>query len=74
MPRLPALYKQKKKWRLASQADSQNYFEEETGREHTWRRTYASLNELSDKVIEVMEDQTRRGQIIKLAEADAKSQ
>ena len=67
MPRLPALYKQKKKWRLASQADPQNYLEEEeTGREHTWRRNSASLHEPSDMVIGAMEDQTRRGQIIKL--------
>ena len=75
MPRLPALYKRKKKWRLASQADPRNYLEdEETGSEHTWRRNYASLDELSDKVIDVLEDQTRRDQIIKLTETDAKSQ
>ena len=75
MPRLPALCKQKKNWRLASQADPRNCLEdEEAGREHTWRRNYASLDDLSDKVIEVLEDQTRRDQIIKLTEADAKSQ
>ena len=46
MPRLPALYKQKKKGRLASQADPRNYLEdEEAGGEQTWRRNYASLNE-----------------------------
>ena len=76
MPRLPALCKRKKKWRLASQADPQNYLEEEAGREVelTWRRNYASLAELSDKVVDVLEDQTRRGQIIKLTEPGAKSQ
>ena len=75
MSRLPALYKRKKKWRLASQADPGNYLEdEEAGGEHTCRRNYASLEDLSDKVTEVMENQTRRGQIIKLTEADAKSQ
>ena len=76
MPRLLALYKRTKKWRLASQADPpQNYLaDEQAGREHTWRLNYASLEDLSDKVTEVIEDQTRRGQIIKLTEADAKSQ
>ena len=75
MQRLPALCKEKKKWRLASQADPRNYLEDEEARgEHTWRRNFASLDDLSDKVREVMEDQTRRGQIIKLTEADAKSQ
>ena len=63
IPRLPALYKRKKKWSLPSQADPRNYLEEEeTGREHTWRRNYASLDDLSDKVLDVLKDQTRRGQ------------
>ena len=75
MPRLPALYKRKKKWRLASQADPRNYLEdEEAGGEHTWRRNYSSLDELSDKVIDVLEDQSKRGQILKLSEAEAKRQ
>ena len=75
MPRLPALYKRKKKWRLASQADLRNYLEdEEAGGEHTWRRNYSSLDELSDKVIDVLEDQSKRGQILKLSEAEAKRQ
>ena len=75
MPRLPALYKRKKKWRLASQADPRNYLEdEEAGGELTWRRNYSSLDELSDKVIDVLEDQSKRGQILKLSEAEAKRQ
>ena len=47
MPRLSALYKQKRKWRPASQADPQNYLEAEAGRmELTWRRNYAPLAKL----------------------------
>ena len=74
MPRLPALYKAKKKWRLASQANSQDYLDDEEATEGKWRRNYSSVSQLADKVIEVMEDQTARGQLIKLSEAEARRQ
>ena len=74
MPRLPALYKPKKKWRLASQANSQDYLDDEEATEGKWRRNYSSVSQLADKVIEVMEDQTARGQLIKLSEAEARRQ
>ena len=74
MPCLPALYKQKRFWRLASQADPLNYLVEETGEEPTWRRAYASVAELSDKVVAVLEDQTGRSQLVQLTEAGARRQ
>ena len=45
MPRLPALYKPKRKWRLAAQTDSSNYLEEEEASwpESCWRSNYPSL-------------------------------
>ena len=67
----PALYKRKKKWRLAPATTSKTKKREG---EHTWRRNYSSLDELSDKVIEVLDDQSKRGQILKLSEAEAKRQ
>ena len=43
MPRLPALYRPKKKWRLTSQTDPRAYLEEEGHEsESSWRRNYAS--------------------------------
>ena len=36
--------------------------------------TTHSIDELTDKVEEVVEDQARRGQVIRLSEADARSQ
>ena len=73
MPRLPALYRPKRKWRLASQADPLEYLEEDASAESTWRRNYASVGELTKQVLEVMDDQARRGQLIKLSEAEAKA-
>ena len=68
------LYKPKKKWWLASQANSQDYLDDEVAPEVTWRRNYSSVSQLADKVIEVMEDQTAKGQLIKLSEAEARRQ
>ena len=65
MPRLPAL---KRKWRLASQPDPLDYLEEDASTETTWRRNCASIGELTEQVVDVMEDQARRGQMIKLNE------
>ena len=39
-----------------------------------WRSNYASIDELTDKVEEVMEDQALRGQVIKLSESEARRQ
>ena len=51
MPRLPALYKQKKRWRIPEQAYPLDYLEctQEAG--GTWRRNYSSLDQWKDKAL-----------------------
>ena len=72
LPRLPALYKAKKKWRLPEQSDPLLHMEKgETG-EHAWRNNYPAVASLSAEVTEVLEDQARRGQVLKLSECDAR--
>ena len=73
MPRLPALYKPKKKWRLPSQVDPLDYLEYAPDRSGVWRRNYASLREFESQVLEVMHDQAARGQIIVMTESEARS-
>ena len=72
LPRLPALYARKKKWRLPEQADPLDYQEEKCSTERIWRRNYASVSELTDKVLAVMEDQAERGQVLKFTEREAR--
>ena len=73
MPRLPALYRPKRKWRLASQTDPRAYLDEEGHEgESCWRRNYATLLPLTKEVVDVLMDQTERGQVIRLSEEEAK--
>ena len=72
MPRLPALVKPKKKWRLPSQADPLDYLEHAPDRSGVWRRNYSTLQEFESQVLEVMYDQAARGQIIVMTETEAK--
>ena len=74
LPRLPALYKAKKKWRLPEQSDPLLHMEGgETG-EYAWRNNYPAVATLSAEVTEVLEDQAKRGQVLKLSEQEARSQ
>ena len=74
MPRLPALYRPKRKWRLGAQEDPSIYLEEEASwPESWWRSNYPSLGEHTERVKKVLEDQTSRGQLIKLLEDEAKA-
>ena len=50
MPRLPALFKPKKKWRLPSQADPLDYLEHAPDRSGVWRRNYSTLQEFESQV------------------------
>ena len=59
------------RWQLASQLDPQDYLEDKAGSEGAWRSNFASIDELADKVEEVMEDQAERGQVIRLSESEA---
>ena len=72
MPRLPALYKPKKIWRLASQAEALDYLEHAPDREGIWRRNYSSIQAYEQQVLEVMHDQAARGQIVVMTEEVAK--
>ena len=62
----------KKKWRLLKQMDPSDYIEPEADADAVWRQNYSTLAEHADKVIEVMEDQASRGQVLKLTEQDAR--
>ena len=72
MPRLPALYRPKKKWRLASQVDPVDYLEQATDPGEVWRRNYSTLETFEQQVLEVMHDQASRGQFLVLSETKAK--
>ena len=73
MPRLPAQYKPKKKWRLPSQVDPLDYLEYAPDKSGVWRSNYATLREFETQVLDVMHDQASRGQIIVMTESEAKS-
>ena len=72
MPRLPALFKPKKKWRLASRVDPFDDLEHAPDKEGIWRNKYSTLQAFEQKVLEVMYDQASRGQLIVLSEKEAK--
>ena len=60
MPHLAALYRPKKKWRLASQTDPRAYLEEEDHEGETaWRRNHATVQPLTKEVHDVLDDQTK---------------
>ena len=71
-PRIPASYPRKKKWSLLKQMDPLDYLEEQSGGEAVWRQNYSSLEAYTDKVLEVMHDQAKRGQVLRLSEEEAK--
>ena len=72
MPRLPALYKQKKRWRTPEQADPLDYLECSQEAGVTWRRDYSSLDQWKDKALEVLHDHAARGQVLILPEHEAR--
>ena len=72
MPRPPALFKPKKKWRLASHVDPLDYLEHAPDKEGVWRRNYSTLQAFEELVLEVMYDQASRRQILVLSENNAK--
>ena len=71
LPKLPALYPAKKRWRLPEQGDPRSY-PEQVDKVRTWRTNHASLNARTDKVLEVLEDQATRDQFIKMTEEQAR--
>ena len=71
LPRLPALYSKKRRWRLPEQQPDQ-VEDSPTGEEKPWQRNYSSVALLEDKVTEVLEDQCARGQVRKYSEREAR--
>ena len=66
LPRLPALYKAKKRWSLPEQSDPVAHLEEVQATDQTWRRNCPAVATLSAEVTEVLEDHARRGQVLKV--------
>ena len=71
MPRLPALYKPKRRWKLPEQSDALDYLEAAVEGDPEWRRN-STLAELSEKVAAVLEEHAERGQVLKLSEQEAR--
>ena len=71
LPRLPALYRPKRRWTLAGQGNLDDDMEESHDTETVWRSNCPTVDELAEKVEEVLEDQVKRGQVVKLSEEDA---
>ena len=69
LPRVPALYPPKRKWRLLKLLDPFDYLEEQSTSESVWRQNCSSLEEYEEQVLEVMIDQAKRGQVLRLSEA-----
>ena len=72
MPRLLALFRPKRKWRLSSQQDPLDYLEQSIDPGSVWRRNNASLATSEEQVLEVMHDQASRGQLLVYSEAEAR--
>ena len=72
MPRLPALYSPKRKWRLASQQETWNYIKQTVDPGSIWHRNYTSLATFEEQVLEVMHDQASRGELLVFTESEAR--
>ena len=74
LPRLSALNRPKRKWRLADQEDTENHREEELAGDPSWVKNHSSLAALPDKTKDVLDDQSRRGQVLNLTDHEARKQ
>ena len=72
LPRLPALYSPKRRWKLAGQGTPEEYLEAEHDPETVRRSNYPAVLELAETVEDVLEDQVRRGQVLEHTEEEAK--
>ena len=72
MPRLPALYAKKRRWRLPAQVDPVAWQEDRAAEQGVWRRNYSSIAEWSEECKKIMDDQAERGQVLKMSETDAR--
>ena len=62
MPRLPALYHMKKSGARQSSPTPPDSLDEPQNSDAAWRRNFAPVAELADKVVEVLDDQSSRCQ------------
>ena len=75
LPRLPALWTRPwSKWRWADQPDPCDYQEKELVGDPSWWRHFSSVADSSDKVKDVFDDQSGRGQVLELTEHEARQQ
>ena len=58
---------------LRAQSDHSTFLKNNRNQRPRGRRNYASVAELSDKVVEVLDDQSTRGQVLRLSEKEARS-
>ena len=72
LPRLPALYAKKRKWKLAEQSKPDDWQEDLANDGGCWRQNYSTLWHYEKQVIQVLEDQADRGQVLKLSEGEAR--
>ena len=72
LPRLPALYQRKRKWRLPDQDDRTAYLESDIVGDSLWRQNYSSIKEHVSRVLAVLDDQSSRGQALKMSESQAR--
>ena len=70
LPRLPALCQRKRKWRLPDQDDPTA--ESEIVGDPVWRQNYSSIKEHVSRVMAVLDDQSSRGQALKMSESEAR--
>ena len=73
LPRLPALYAKKRKWKLAEQSKPDDWQEDLANDGGCWRQNYSTLWHFEKQVIQVLEDQADRGQVLKLSEGEARA-
>ena len=72
MPRLPALYAKKRRWRLPDQADPVKWQEERAAKQGDWRQSYSSVAEWSEECVKITNDQAERGQVLRLSAEEAR--
>ena len=69
LPRLLALYPTKK-WRLPEQGKTEEHVEERPDSAGVWHRNYSSVAGCADKIVELLTDEAKYGQVLVLSEAD----
>ena len=73
LPRLPALCAAKRRWRLPEQEDPLVHQEDRSAAEGAWNQNYRSVAGWNKEVLAVLDDQSTRGQVLKLTEEEARA-